>query len=541
MAWRACADVCACVGGGGGAAAAARSRGRGIGAAARAATGPLTGSGAAEPGARSPSHGAQRATLGGARVLRRGRRLAAPVPPGPADRPAWVTELATGRAQHPLWSLLRGGPCGVVAVRVRACVRSYAAEWVARIQLVQLLTQLGGLPGGGQRQRSSVLGMLGLRQLWRCRGTSGRCLLREATNTPALRVALRSPGVGGASIACTCALPIVRQRRLTAAAAAVAAAYSYVAVCRAFRAWSNTALAELPLIMVVGGLKTAAAPAPAPAYGALAASPRFGHEADSAGAMLEAGQCRPWLFIWHIHAPTSSAVERWSDMCLAPPTLSPHVPPPPWPRGRLAHAAEVESFALDLATLGWRTLPPGAATVRATPHRPHQCLPAYPAPPPTPSWPLQRRNVRVARNRSQGAAMAPLFAYGGLKLVDGMLIVATSSGSTTEPSFVAPEPVDAASPDAAANWPPWLSRASVKRRSPPAPPSFILHPSPKLAWDSRTGFQLFAPVTRCCRHGPFLALLACMPWQAFAPLCAVSAGRVLVIGGAAGVLVVGGA
>ena len=56
----------------------------------------------------------------------------------------------------------------------------------------------------------------------------------------------------------------------------------------------NSALAELPLIMVVGGLKTAAAPAPAPAYGTLAASPLPGHEADAAGAMLEAGECRPW-------------------------------------------------------------------------------------------------------------------------------------------------------------------------------------------------------------------------------------------------------
>ena len=34
---------------------------------------------------------------------------------------------------------------------------------------VQLLSQLGGLPGRGGRQRSSVLRLLGLRQLWRCR------------------------------------------------------------------------------------------------------------------------------------------------------------------------------------------------------------------------------------------------------------------------------------------------------------------------------------------------------------------------------------
>ena len=55
--------------------------------------------------------------------------------------------------------------------------------------LVSLLQQLGGLPGQGGRQRSSVLGMLGLRQLWVCR-----------------------------------------------------------AVCRAFRGWANNALAELPLV-----------------------------------------------------------------------------------------------------------------------------------------------------------------------------------------------------------------------------------------------------------------------------------------------------
>ena len=58
----------------------------------------------------------------------------------------------------------------------------------------------------------------------------------------------------------------------------------------------------------------------------------------------------------------------------------------------LMSAAETEPFALDLATLGWRPL--------GSPKSGH--------------W-------------STAKSIAPLFAYGGLKLVDGMLIVATGS------------------------------------------------------------------------------------------------------------------
>ena len=61
------------------------------------------------------------------------------------------------------------------------------------------------------------------------------------------------------------------------------------AVCRAFRGWANNALAELPLVMVVGGIKMLA-PDQEPALPATLESSAsdFG-EAGAANAMLAAG------------------------------------------------------------------------------------------------------------------------------------------------------------------------------------------------------------------------------------------------------------
>lgn len=71
----------------------------------------------------------------------------------------------------------------------------------AHCPMVQMLEELGGLPGWGGAQRSTVLRLLGFRRLHLCRG-----------------------------------------------------------VCRAFRSWVNSALAELPHVLVVAGIKALAQP-----------------------------------------------------------------------------------------------------------------------------------------------------------------------------------------------------------------------------------------------------------------------------------------
>eukprot|EP01052_Picozoa_sp_SAG31_P009951 SAG31_NODE_533_length_14371_cov_6.455367_13_plen_253_part_00 len=153
--------------------------------------------------------------------------------------------------------------------------------------------------------------------------------------------------------------------------------------------WADTALSELPLVLVVAGLKAVD---------------------DTAAAETDDGDL--------------SADQRTIRGLLLTTTAQTEPTEP----------NEALNFALDLASMSWRPLPDEAT---------------------------------------------PLFCYGGVKLVDGMLMVAGSSGEKT-PSYVAPAPVDVGGEAGGgrSRWPPWIGRA-----------------------------------------------------KPFAPLCIISAGRVLVLGG----------
>ena len=235
----------------------------------------------------------------------------------------------------------------------RALARQRQAANSIHSPFVQLLEQLGGLPGWGGTNRASVLRLLGFRRLYRC-----RC------------------------------------------------------VCRAFRSWVDIALAELPLVLVVAGIK------------ALTVSP--------GGLAAEDGQIEvdleEELDELEISADDDDGFDgSEGDFVVGEDRID---------EGWGDAEAGTFGYALDLQRMSWRPLP---------------------------------------------GDESPLFCYGGLKFIDGMLVVAVGSAEAP-PSYSAPAAVGMS----------WPADEEVDRMRWPA-------------WIDQAG--------------------------EFAPMCTVQAGRVLVVGG----------
>ncbi len=224
----------------------------------------------------------------------------------------------------------------------QALARRRADHNSAHCPMVQMLEELDGLPGWGGTQRSTVLRLLGFRRLHLCRG-----------------------------------------------------------VCRAFRSWVDSALAELPRVLVVAGIKAFAQPT------------------------MEDGQ---------VEVDLVEELDELEDNEFDTEGLDEDG----GPQG--SDSAETFEFALNLSQMNWQPLP------------------------------------------SDGAL---LFAYGGLKFINGMLVVAVGSAEAP-PRYTAPAAVGVGFDSldreelaaGRARWPAWIDRAG-----------------------------------------------------GFAPMCTVQAGRVLVVGG----------
>ena len=212
---------------------------------------------------------------------------------------------------------------------------------------VQMLEQLGGLPGWGGTNRASVLRLLGFRRLYRC-----RC------------------------------------------------------VCRAFGSWVDIALAELPLVLVVAGIKALASLADEDGQ----VEVDLEEELDE--LEISADDDDGFDGLEEDFVMGEGDGDDWGDS---------------------EEGGGMFGFALDLQRMSWRPLP---------------------------------------------AEESPLFCYGGLKFIDGMLVVAVGSAEAP-PSYSAPAAVGMSNFDEeASRWPSWIDAAGE-----------------------------------------------------FAPMCTVQAGRVLVVGG----------